>query len=426
MGNSKAEWTVMVYMVADSDDAFYQDAMDDILEMEKGLADLKPESDVRVLVQVDAPKPGEPQLCEVRKRKPNGESRILHLPCPDEIKAFDGKCLLDFVSFGIQSYPAERYKLILWGHGDGIDWKRRAFASRPVKGVGGGPQGELHLVDIRKVMEQLGSVLQGKKLVVGFDSCLMGMAEVYYEIRGNVSWVVATADEIPFSGWPYDKILAELVKDPQASTRTIVEMITTQVVESYDTRASDSIVSLSGSDLAESKCQKLIKAVGDLAACLKRHLKEAAVLRAIKAARREAEDYQEKAYMDLYCFCVKLPAALDREKVNAQEIKDAATTLRGALRQFVPVVKLSRDYPEKYEKLARAVNVCFPVTVPWKDTSKGPEPDPNAFPAGQTLRVDWEAYEKLAFNKVPNGTGGAGWKDFLMAFWKAVGRPDPQ
>jgi hypothetical protein len=40
--------------------------------------------------------------------------------------------------------------------------------------------------------------------------------------------------------------------------------------------------------------------------------------------------------------------------------------------------------------------------------------------------VDWEAYEKLAFNKVPNGNGGAGWKDFLMAFWQAVGRPDPQ
>ena len=36
-----------------------------------------------------------------------------------EVNMGDGKALGDFITWGIQQYPAKRYMLVIWDHGQG-------------------------------------------------------------------------------------------------------------------------------------------------------------------------------------------------------------------------------------------------------------------------------------------------------------------
>ena len=48
--------------------------------------------------------------------------------------------------------------------------------------------------------------------ILGMDSCLMSMAEVYYQLVGNVDYLVGAEGFEPSGGWPYQRILDSLVR----------------------------------------------------------------------------------------------------------------------------------------------------------------------------------------------------------------------
>jgi hypothetical protein len=50
--------------------------------------------------------------------------------------------------------------------------------------------------------------------ILGFDACLMSMAEVAYQVRGLADFTVGSEQTSPNEGWPYDRICKALAARP--------------------------------------------------------------------------------------------------------------------------------------------------------------------------------------------------------------------
>jgi hypothetical protein len=403
---TKPNWTVLVYMVADTGDSFYQDAMADITEMMEAQFDER----VRVVVHADAPAPWQTKCWEVTGA-PHvaGRGRAkAEMGVAKEIPWYD-KNLLDFVQNAVGSYESDYYLLVLWGHGEGIDWKQKVLADRrpsSIKGAGKrfapGSQGAIEVGELGKALAELKLGIEKKNVVVGFDACLMGMVEVFEEIHEYVGSVVAAADEIPDTGWPYTTILQWLGAHPETLPQALADKIVDLCAEAYSDpdQYPESKVSFAACDL--SKSPMILRAMTDLTRELSACIKKPSIRKVVREARDFAEDLREKAYVDLFSFCSKLIQLTD-QKVEFAQLRGAANSVINAVGSpqplgFVTEFKFSDSYPQEYSKDARAVSICFPQS----DELLG---------SIANLQVNWGSYTELTFCQTTY------WPDFLMKFW---------
>ena len=259
----KPNWTVLVYMVADTGDSFYQDAMIDMGEMMSAQFDER----VRVVVHADAPYADAPSPWQKKRwevtgvpKGAEGEGTKAKIGTAKEI-SFDDNSLLGFVQNVINNYKSDYYLLVLWGHGEGIDWKQKVLAGHPpsatIQGAGKrfalGSQSAMEVGELGKALAGLDlGGLSRENVVVGFDACLMGMVEVYHEIQDYVGWAVAANDEIPDTGWPYKEILNLLGNDPAIKPRNLVVSIVDICADWYSKNSPESKVSFAACDLFKS------------------------------------------------------------------------------------------------------------------------------------------------------------------------------
>ena len=129
--------------------------------------------------------------------------------------------LTDFIGWASGAYPAERYALILWDHGEG---RRGACWDEQ--------DGDDHLE-----IAEIGSALDATDLpldLLAYDCCLMGTVECAYEAAPYASVLVASEQEVPEQGFPYDTILADLQAHPEWTAEQLGQDILTRYAESYD------------------------------------------------------------------------------------------------------------------------------------------------------------------------------------------------
>jgi hypothetical protein len=143
-------------------------------------------------------------------------------------------------SWAFERYPADKYGLIVAGHGGGSP--RVIAPDDSVGSVISVPQ--LHSA-IRRVQQRLGQKLE----FFGANACLMQTLETAYELRDATKVIVASelvqVYRAPVdgsiagidSGWPYDKMARFLVDNPSVSGTNLAR----QVVRDYgqDTAWSD-------------------------------------------------------------------------------------------------------------------------------------------------------------------------------------------
>lgn len=87
-----------------------------------------------------------------------------------------------------------------------------------------------HSIYNRDLEDALKGSLDGKKLdVLGFDACLMGMAEVDYAFRDVARYVTASEDAEEETGWDYKTIITYLDNHPAIDPQTLA----TEIVFSY-------------------------------------------------------------------------------------------------------------------------------------------------------------------------------------------------
>jgi len=402
---TKPNWTVLVYMVADTGDSFYQDAMMNMGQMMSAQLDER----VRVVVHADAPSPWQKRCWEVTGAPKSAESDDARTKIGTaEEKDWRNNSVLDFVQRVIDNYTSDYYLLVLWGHGEGIDWKQKVLASHPpsatIQGAGKrfapGSQGAIEVGELGKALAGLDlKGLSRENVVVGFDACLMGMVEVYYEIKPYVGWAVAANDEIPVTGWPYKDVLNLIGKDPAIEPGRLAESIVNKCSDWYSQNSPETNVSFAACNLLKS--DPLMEATKILVAELENCIQIPAVYRAVSEARDLAEDLVESAYIDLYGFCRELELRTEQKQLKdaAHAVVEQVTGGEQETGGFVTQHSFSDAYPYKFAKDARAISICFPESSNLEGSYPGQQ-------------VNWGSYEDLTFSRDTN------WPSFLKEFWK--------
>ncbi len=136
--------------------------------------------------------------------------------------------VIDFVNWAKQAYPAKKYMLILWNHGAG--WTKDG---QPIitKGISYDEQSGNHINT-----PQMGLIMKsiGKLDVIGTDACLMQMAEVDYEFKDNVDYIVASEETEPGDGYTYDLFLGPVVKNPTMTPQQVGAAAVNGYADHYD------------------------------------------------------------------------------------------------------------------------------------------------------------------------------------------------
>lgn len=102
--------------------------------------------------------------------------------------------------------PSDSYGLILGSHASG--WMKET--SVPTKAFG---DDDGYNIDIPNLADVLKNSFSEKLDFVLFDACMMGTAEVGYELRETTSYCIASVMETPVYGFPYDQILPYLYSE---------------------------------------------------------------------------------------------------------------------------------------------------------------------------------------------------------------------
>ncbi len=252
------EWTIMVWLDGDND--LEWSAINDINEMEEGLYQAKQvnssiEDKITIVVQFDRADGyseggydgTSTNWIDTRRYliKPDSitDDNIIRSERLDEstplgeINMGDPANLKAFISYCKANYTAENYALIFWNHGGGV----RSYVSEPAaeeritKSVANGLPGNtppqkavcwdegngddaLYVGEITDVLTLSESVD-----LLGFDACLMGMAEVAYEYRPKANgfgadYMAASVATEQGDGWEYQNLFSCFTGEPEGTT----------------------------------------------------------------------------------------------------------------------------------------------------------------------------------------------------------------
>jgi len=353
-----ARWTFMVYLAADNDLEPY--AIADFNEMEM----VGSTSDLNILVQFDrSPKydASNGNWSDTRRFRvvQDGDPNTITSPVLEnlgEVNMGSPQALVEFLSWGVQNYPADHYCLVLWDHGGG--WRLlekssgglrttrlnqpEAPASKDQRIVAAGPPGgrmpgfvnpfgsgwgplkdvcvdetnsdRLLSDEIQSALAASGTVLD----ILGYDACFMGMIENAYEIRGMAHYLVASEETEPGDGWAYDLLLSALQAAP---SMTPAELSTT-IVRTYGTYyqgGSGNDQTLSAVDLT--KIPSVVSALDGLATSIV----AAGDWNLVKQALERTDSYNQGQNVDLFHFADRLGGLSGAGTIQAatQALKDA-------------------------------------------------------------------------------------------------------
>ena len=193
------KWTFMVYACADCDLEGYQ--LGNMLQM----ADIGSTGDVDIVVQMDRIAGhtafyGDWTDCKrfhvSQGMTPTSENALASL---GEVSMGDPTVFADFLVWAIQDYPADRYFVMIMGHGwiDGTcwDWTNDDL---------------LTSLEMRWALSHAQNLTGVHVDVIGFESCYQAALEIAYEI-GDYADIIIASEEL-CTGWSYGLFLADLVE----------------------------------------------------------------------------------------------------------------------------------------------------------------------------------------------------------------------
>ncbi len=152
----------------------------------------------------------------------------------------DADTLTEFIRYGRQNFPADRYMLIMWDHGGGS-----------ISGYG---YDELFTGSGTMALDAFDGALKAagcKFDFIGFDACLMAGLETALVSEQYADYLIASEATEPGTGWYYTNWLTRLSQDASMSTVDIGKQIIDDFVKYSRQSAPQSSATLSLTDLAE-------------------------------------------------------------------------------------------------------------------------------------------------------------------------------
>lgn len=225
--------------------------------------------------------------------------------------------LSDFISWAKTYYPAERYCLVIWNHGNG--WHRGVERSNVTRGVSYDEDTGNH-IDTWQLSQAVGGTHWS---IISWDASLMQMMEVAYELKDVTDYVVGSEESPPGEGLPYDTIFAQFRDNPSASTADLTNAFVQGMVNdtAYTSRK------ITQSSIDTTKLSALKDALSGLANALIAHKSELGT--AMANVRNSAKSYSLTAsrwYYDIGSLCDQIDA-----NVTSTDVNNATAAVRTAL-----------------------------------------------------------------------------------------------
>ena len=129
--------------------------------------------------------------------------------------------LSDFIRWGAETYPAEKYGLVLWGHGGGS--RTGLFIDENFD------RDIMHLDELKRAMDNCGTHLE----MILFEACMMANVETAWAVREQVSWMVASEETLPGKGSNLREWLLFLYDNPWCDGRQLGRYICDSTYEMY-------------------------------------------------------------------------------------------------------------------------------------------------------------------------------------------------
>lgn len=399
------KWTFMVYL--DADNNLESAGLDDFLEM----ASVGSTTGVNIIVQMDRVSgftSSYGNWTDTRRFLIQSGDTPSVTPVQNlgEQNMGDPAVLRDFVEWSITNYPAEHYALSIWNHGGG--WRRlqerlaeraRSIISRGEFDTGVAravawddtDNDKLYMKEVQQALEAAKQRLQERlntdvKIdVVGFDACLMGMAEIAYAMRNVANYMVGSEELEPGDGWPYDTILSDIVATPLITPENLAGLIVDKYGSAYTYGITQSSVDIAKLVYLSTKIDNFtIKANSEWAK--------------LKEARTNARVYHPGGYsywgVDMWDFADEV-----YNRVTSKDIKNAALELRNAVDDFVTNEHHSSDMAGSH-----GVAIYFPPSL----TAFNNDPDHTGYEDSNTFMIvdfvkyhQWDNWLKDYYSNIP-------------------------
>ena len=230
--------------------------------------------------------------------------------------------LKDFIVWGKQAYPAQRYLLMIYGHGSGM------LGTSASDAAGGGSS--ISIPDLSDVLRLTGGVD-----VLFFYSCLMQMAEVSARLDG-VAGVVIGSETSMLSGLPFEPMFKAVRGAASADAEQMAGVVFEKVAEN-DTRleSAETAQEFALSAIKPGGSKKMVKALDAyVSAVMKEQDLESASFARDHAVRVFASPKGEAYFYDDYCDLGSF--------VQLQASKSKSPAVQAAAQAFMDV--MYKDY----------------------------------------------------------------------------------
>jgi len=421
MQTAKRDWTIMLYTMADQN-KLRGFANDTLLDISRASGDCRVKTVAQVTFHSSV-------VHSIRRydfedkvsanRKTDVQNKLQFVP---RKSIGPQRNLVEFLKWGQRHYPAKRYCVVLQGHAWGVDYDMSsAIRAQEKRDNGrheryhlilGSPKSKNHLSN-KELQDALTSAsAQGKFHLLGMDSCVMGMAEIIYELHECAEYTVAPEGLGPIHGWPFYPILMKLNQQPSMDGAALGTVVLRKYADKYRGWGGDIKLTISLCSLRYSN--ELMKAMQALVRSLHKGLRAATICSAIVSARLLCEFIRIPTYIDLHHFCsqLKREPSIQPESPLYKACGRVETALKG---RFIEKVALKRGRTDAF-----GLSIYFPKwrigekkraskweQLPWTD----PMATPNSLEEG-IAKIE-TAYTDHEFAEL------SGWKAFLVEFLKA-------
>lgn len=218
-GDGKDQATVFVYMNGSDLESEDGEATEDLCEM---LA-ANISSQVNVLVETIGTKSWSKRLGiasdHAQRYKAEAGNLVLVDDSLGQLDCTSPDTLADFISWGAENYPANRYILIFWDHGAG-----------PVYGFGydehQSEDSVLTIDEIQTAIRQSGIYFD----IIGMDSCIMSSLELCCAMYNYCDYMILSEDFESGYGWSYTGWLNALSDNTSISSEELGKIIVDDMI----------------------------------------------------------------------------------------------------------------------------------------------------------------------------------------------------
>ena len=330
------EWTFLTYINGNNNLDPY--GATNINQMEQiGSTD-----QLNVVVQWASLKRGTTQRLYIHK---DNDPRKVTSPILQEIPKLDmgdWRSLVEFVQWAHDNYPAKRYFINVWNHGNG--WHLTDISYDDVSG---------HMITTKQLgdaMRESASIIGHKIDLYASDACLMAMIEIANEMKDSVEIFAGSEETEPGDGWPYHAILARWIQTAEPSAADVAKIITTEYVKSYTNGSNGNLpVTFSAFDL--SKIDALNKSVRDLGQVIITADKQTRT-GALGAANRTLH-FSYSDYSDLGVYL----SELEKLQLSSVFTPELLSNIRSNMAEFVIANEVTGRYAN-----AKGVAIWLPLT----------------------------------------------------------------